>query len=124
MEWIMGNVVIVFVCCFWLRIKFWRLFYVVMLGFDKSGKIVILYWSKWKDWKERIVLILGFNVEIVWLFKDLRFKIWDVSGKEYLCLFWKVYVWKMDVIIFVVDSVNEDRIEEVKEELFNFVNFV
>lgn len=85
--------VIVFVCWFCLWIKFCRFFYVVMLGFDKSGKIVILYWSKWKDWKEWIVFIFVFNVEIVWLLKDLRFKIWDVSGKEYICLFWKVYVW-------------------------------
>lgn len=89
---VMGNRVVIFVRGFWLSIKFWRLYYIVMLGFDRSGKMVILYWSKWNDWKERIFLILVFNVEMVFMMKDVRLKIWDVSGKEYICLLWKVYV--------------------------------
>lgn len=118
----MGNAVIVSVRRFRPRIKFRRPFHVVMLGLDKSGKTAILYRSKWKDWKERIVPTPGFNVETVRPSKDLRFKIWDVSGKEHLRPLWKAYVRKTDAIIFVVDSANEDRIEEAKEELFNLVN--
>lgn len=104
------------------RIKFRRPFHVVMLGLDRSGKTAILYRSKWKDWKERIVPTPVFNVETVRPSKDLRFKIWDVSGKEHIRPLWKAYARQTDAIIFVVDSANEDRIEEAKEELFNLVN--
>ena len=118
----MGNAVVVSVRRFRPRIKFRRPFHVVMLGLDKSGKTAILYRSKWKDWKERIVPTPVFNVETVRPSKDLRFKIWDVSGKEQIRPLWKAYVRHADAIIFVVDSANEQRIDEAKEELFNLVN--
>ena len=118
----MGNTVVVSVRRFRPRIKFRRPFHVVMLGLDKSGKTAILYRSKWKDWKERIVPTPGFNVETVRPCKDLRFKIWDVSGKELIRPLWKAYARHTDAIIFVVDSANEERIDEAKEELFNLVN--
>lgn len=104
------------------RIKFRRAFHVVMLGLDKSGKTAILYRSKWKDWKEKIVPTPVFNVETVRPTKDLRFKIWDVSGKEHIRPLWKAYARHTDAIIFVVDSANEERMDEAKEELFNLVN--
>lgn len=117
----MGNTVIVSVRRFRPRIKFRRPFHVVMLGLDRSGKTAILYRSKWKDWKERIVPTPVFNVETVRPSKDLRFKIWDVSGKEQIRPLWKAYVRQADAIIFVVDSANEERIDEAREELFNLV---
>lgn len=118
----MGNAVIVSLRRFRPRIKLRRPFHVVMLGLDKSGKTAILYRSKWKDWKERIVPTPVFNVETVRPSKDLRFKIWDVSGKEHIRPLWKAYVRQTDAIIFVVDSANEERIEEAKAELFNLVD--
>lgn len=118
----MGNAVVVSFRRFRPSIKFRRPFHVVMLGLDKSGKTAILYRSKWKDWKERIAPTPVFNVEVVRPYKDLRFKIWDVSGKEHIRPLWKALVRHTDAIIFVVDSANEERIEEAKQELFNLVN--
>lgn len=118
----MGNKVVVSSRGVRPSIRFGRPFHVVMLGLDKSGKTEILYRSKWKDWRERILPTPVFNVEIVRPYKDVRYKIWDVSGKEHIRPLWKAYARQTDAIIFVVDSANEERMDEAKEELFNLVN--
>ena len=102
-----------------LRIR--RPFHAVMLGLDKSGKTSILYRSKLKEYVDTVPTT-AFNVETVRPSKRLKFKIWDVSGREQNRPLWKAYVRKTDALIFVVDSANEARIEEAKEELFNLVN--
>lgn len=102
--------------------RFRRPFHVVMLGLDESGKTAILYRSKRKDWRERIFPTPVFNVEIVRPYKDVSYKIWDVSGKEHIRPLWKAYARQTDAIIFVVDSTNEERMDEAKEELHNLVN--
>ena len=118
----MGNKVVVSSGGFRQSVRFRRPFHVVMLGLDESGKTAILYRSKWKDWRERIFPTPVFNVEIVRPYKDVSYKIWDVSGKEHIRPLWKAYARQTDAIIFVVDSTNEERMDEAKEELHNLVN--
>ena len=117
----MGNIVVVSIRR--LRPKLRKSFHVVMLGLDSSGKTAILYRSKFKEnVTKKCQPTTAFNVETVRPSKGLRFKIWDVSGREQKRPLWKAYARQTDAIIFVVDSANEDRIEEAKEELFNLVN--
>lgn len=118
----MGNRVVISARGFRPSIKLRRPYHIVMLGLDRSGKTAILYRSKWNDWKERILPTPVFNVETVFTTKDVTLKIWDVSGKEHIRPLWKAYARQTDAIIFVVDSANQDRMDEAKEELHNLVN--
>lgn len=63
--------------------------WVVILGLDGVGKIIILFKLKQDEFMQ-FILIIGFNVEIV-EYKNLKFIIWDVGGKYKLRLLWKYY---------------------------------
>src|SRR5688572_10878469 len=49
--------------------------------------------------------------------KGRTFKFWDIGGQDKLRPLWKTYSRKTDGIIFVVDSVDDERMEEAKMEL-------
>lgn len=120
-EAVMGNVFFLSLRRFRPMLKVKRPFHVVMLGLDKSGKTTILYRSKFREFV-KTVSTTAFNVETVRPFKGVRFKVWDIGGRDQNRPLWKAYVRHTDAIIFVVDSTNESRLDEAKEELFNILN--
>ncbi|XP_020902844.1 ADP-ribosylation factor [Exaiptasia diaphana] len=117
----MGNVVVLSFRRFRPMLKLKRPFHVVMVGLDKSGKTAILYRSKLREFV-KTVSTTAFNVETIRPFKGVRYKVWDIAGREQNRPLWKAYVRHTDAIIFVVDSTNESRLDEAKEELFNILN--
>lgn len=117
----MGNFVVLSVGRFRQQLKRTKPYHVVMVGLDRSGKTSILYRSKLRE-HINCVPTTAFNVETVRPSKELKFKIWDVGGRDQNRPLWKAYVRQTDALIFVVDCANEPRIEEAREELFNLVN--
>jgi ADP-ribosylation factor protein 6 len=63
----------------------------------------------------------GFNVESV-EFKNLTFSVWDVGGQKKIRMLWRHYYSNTDGLIFVVDSQDEARIAEAREELHGIAN--
>lgn len=94
--------------------------HVVMLGLDSAGKTTALYRLKFDQYLNTVPTI-GFNCEKVkgttGKAKGTSFLIWDVGGQDKLRPLWKSYTRCTDGIVFVVDSVDEERMEEAKMEL-------
>ena len=94
--------------------------HVAMLGLDFAGKTTVLYRLKYDQYLNAVPTI-GFNCErikgTVGKAKGASFSIWDVGGQEKLRPLWKSYTRCTDGIIFVLDSVEIERIEEAKIEL-------
>jgi len=88
---------------------------VVLLGLDGAGKTTLIYNLKMGEIVKTIPTI-GFNVENL-EYKNLKFTVWDVGGQYKIRKLWKHYYQNSDAIIFVVDSNDIERIEEVREEL-------
>ena len=63
----------------------------------------------------------GFNVEKV-QYKNVMFTVWDVGGQEKLRPLWRHYFNNTDGLIFVVDSLDRDRIGRAKEEFTSIIN--
>ena len=78
------------------------------------------------------VIAIGFNVETV-IYKNLKFQVWDLGGqtgiRSIFILFlnfsiifnrpyWRSYYPNTNAIIYVVDSVDRERLEISKQELF------
>ena len=83
---------------------------VLMLGLDNSGKTTVLYRLK----LDEVVLTIptiGFNVEAV-DYKGRGLLIWDVGGQPKIRLLWSHYFEETNVVIYVVDSNDKERIEE------------
>eukprot|EP01099_Mayorella_cantabrigiensis_P006455 TRINITY_DN5408_c0_g1_i1.p1 TRINITY_DN5408_c0_g1~~TRINITY_DN5408_c0_g1_i1.p1 ORF type:complete len:180 (-),score=35.53 TRINITY_DN5408_c0_g1_i1:766-1305(-) len=103
---------------FSLTKPFNQLFYtkevtLLMVGLDAAGKTTILY----KLNPEQVVTsipTIGFWLETL-EYETLRFKVWDVGGNN-MRIFWRPYLQNTQGLIFVVDSMDRDRIDEVKEE--------
>ena len=88
---------------------------ILMLGLDATGKTTILYQLKMGETVKTIPTI-GFNVE-TFDYKNFKFAIWDVGGQDKIKVTWKHFYQNTDGLIFVVDSNDQDRIDDAAEEL-------
>ncbi|XP_038068546.1 E3 ubiquitin-protein ligase TRIM23-like [Patiria miniata] len=88
---------------------------VVVLGLDNAGKTTILFKLKQNEFIQTIPTI-GFNVETV-EYKNVKFTIWDVGGDTKLRPLWKHYYFNTQALLFVIDSTDADRLDEVYDEL-------
>ncbi|XP_056293274.1 ADP-ribosylation factor-like protein 4C [Pseudoliparis swirei] len=100
--------------------------HIVMLGLDSAGKTTVLYRLKFNEFVNTVPTI-GFNTEKIKLSngtaKGISCHFWDVGGQEKLRPLWKSYSRCTDGIIYVVDSVDVDRLEEAKTELHKVTKF-
>lgn len=62
---------------------------------------------------------MGLNVENI-KYKSMEFTLWDVSGQA--TKLWKHYFDKINAIIFVVDSTDQERLERARDELHKIVD--
>jgi len=92
---------------------------ILMLGLDAAGKTTILYKMKLGDFVQTIPTI-GFNVETI-KYKNVRFDCWDAGGQEKFRRLWHHYCQNSQALIFVVDSADEERMSEAKEELHRII---
>merc|ERR1711973_33064 len=67
---------------------------ILILGLDGAGKTTILY----------------------------RFQVWDLGGQTSIRPYWRCYYSNTDAIIYVVDSVDRDRIGISKQELVSMLD--
>ena len=88
---------------------------ILMVGLDAAGKTTILYQLKLGE-MAHTAPTLGFNVETV-SYKNIEFMVWDMGGQDAIRPLWRHYYENCEAIIFVVDSADEERLEEAKEEL-------
>ncbi|KAJ6762370.1 ARF6/ARFB-FAMILY SMALL GTPASE, partial [Salix koriyanagi] len=89
---------------------------VVMLGLDAAGKTTILYKLHIGEVLSTVPTI-GFNVEKV-QYKNVVFIVLDVGGQgaHKLRPLWRHFFHDTDGLIYVVDSLDRERIGQAKEE--------
>lgn len=90
---------------------------VLLLGLDNAGKTTLLYRLKDDEFVDTVPTI-GLNIEEI-THQGSKITLWDVSGKSRKL--WKHYYDRVDGILFVVDSTDIGKIEDVKEELANLM---
>lgn len=93
---------------------------ILILGLDGAGKTTILYRLQVGEVVTTIPTI-GFNVEQV-TYKNLKFQVWDLGGQTSIRPYWRCYYSNTDAIIYVVDSVDRDRIGISKQELVSMLD--
>ncbi|KAK3588747.1 hypothetical protein CHS0354_024225 [Potamilus streckersoni] len=91
---------------------------IAMFGLDKAGKTAILYRLKLHEFVTTIPTS-GFNRETVHITSGLSFTIWDIGGDDKIRPLWKMYLKGSKGLIYVIDSSDEERLEEARKELFS-----
>lgn len=96
--------------------------HVVVIGLDSAGKTSLLYRLKLREFVDTIPT-KGFNMERIKVpmgntkSNSTMFQVWDVGGQDKLRPLWKSYTRRTDGLVFVVDAVEAERMEEAKVEL-------
>ncbi len=92
---------------------------ILVLGLDNAGKTTIL--KKLSD--EDITHIMptqGFNIKSV--VKDgFKLNVWDVGGQREIRPYWRNYFDNTDALVYVIDSADGERLEEVNIELSRLI---
>ena len=90
---------------------------VLLLGLDRAGKTTVLYKMKQID-LDSYIPTLGFNVETFQPIKNVSFTFWDIGAQNRLRPLWrKSYFVGCQGILYVVNSSEDSRFDEAKEEL-------
>ena len=87
---------------------------ILMVGLDAAGKTTILYKLHIGEVLSTVPTI-GFNVEKV-QYKNVLFTVWDVGGQEKLRPLWRHYFNNTDGLIYVVDSLDRERVNKAANE--------
>lgn len=88
---------------------------IVMVGLDAAGKTTLLYRLKLGDTTQTIPTI-GFNVERITI-GTLDCIVWDIGGQSKLRQLWSHYLAGANMLLFVVDSHDRDRLQMAADEL-------
>lgn len=92
---------------------------VLLLGLDNAGKSTLLYKLK-HNTSVSTVPTIGFNVEMLEARKNRRkiaITIWDVGGQGNMRDHWPNFYQNAGAIVFVVDSADQERLNEARREL-------
>lgn len=95
-------------------------FRLLMLGLDGAGKTTILYKLKLGEVVSSVPTI-GFNVDTV-EYRNISFTVWDVGGQNKIRPLWRHYYQGTSGLIFVIDSNDDQRLDEARKELHSILN--
>jgi len=88
---------------------------ILVLGLDNAGKTTILRSLSSED-ISTIMPTQGFNIKS--LSQDgFKLNVWDIGGQREIRPYWRNYYDQTDALIYVVDSADEMRVQEVKDNL-------
>ena len=87
---------------------------ILIIGFDESGKTSIFNRFKYFNENENTNRTIFFNLECI-LYKGCNFTLRDLGGEKARIL-WRHYFQSANAIIFVIDSTDNDNIEDAIEE--------
>lgn len=92
----------------------------IILGLDNAGKTTILKAFKGET-KLNLPPTKGFNFQ-KFEYKNTSFILWDLGGQKSIRKFWEDFYQKEnDIIIYVIDSNDSERLEETGKELYNIL---
>eukprot|EP01017_Pseudomicrothorax_dubius_P040460 TRINITY_DN6329_c0_g2_i4.p1 TRINITY_DN6329_c0_g2~~TRINITY_DN6329_c0_g2_i4.p1 ORF type:complete len:115 (+),score=19.48 TRINITY_DN6329_c0_g2_i4:124-468(+) len=95
---------------------------ILILGLDNAGKTTILYKLRLNEVVQTVPTI-GFNLETVKV-DNLVLQVWDLGGQTAIRPYWRSYYPNTNAIIYVIDSVDKERIEISKQELMMILQVI
>ncbi|KAL4232546.1 hypothetical protein ACF0H5_007237 [Mactra antiquata] len=94
---------------------------VLILGLDGAGKTAILYKSKLDDTIFANPPPRGINIEMMTPKRGARIKVFDMPGHKMTRHLWHTWFMGSEAVVFVVDSVDNVRVDEAKFELHDLL---
>lgn len=89
-----------------------------MVGLDYAGKTTMAY--KLSSEVNTTIPTIGFTIE-EWNHKGIHFKSWDVGGSLRIRPLFRHYYGNIDLLTFVVDATDHERLEDAKDEFYKMI---
>ncbi|KAH9578231.1 Small GTPase superfamily [Trypanosoma melophagium] len=96
-----------------------RLRSILILGLDNAGKTCILKKLSDDD-TSKTMPTQGFNIKTLTAGR-LKLSVWDIGGQQSIRHYWRHYFGETDVLIFVIDAADMQRLEEAQKELHHIL---
>lgn len=93
---------------------------ICMVGLENSGKTTILNVLS-MGYPIETLPTVGYNVKSLKK-EGITMKVWDLGGQQMFRELWPRYTANADVILFVVDSSDFDRVPQAKKELHQLLD--
>ncbi|XP_072476938.1 ADP-ribosylation factor-like protein 9 [Notamacropus eugenii] len=93
---------------------------VLVLGLDGAGKTSVLHTLATNKVQHSIAPTQGFNAVCI-NNGDMQMEFLEIGGSEPFRSYWKMYLSKVLVLIFVVDSADHGRLPDAKEHLHQLI---
>ncbi|CAH0697208.1 unnamed protein product [Spodoptera exigua] len=87
----------------------------LLLGLDNAGKTTLLKQLASED-VNHVTPTAGFNIKSV-LSNGFKLNVWDIGGQRKIRPYWRNYFENTDILIYVVDCSDHQRLEETGQEL-------
>ena len=87
----------------------------LIIGLDNAGKTTIVKTLAGEDISE-VSPTLGFSIKSL-SFRNYRLNIWDIGGQKSLRSYWRNYFEQTDGLIWVIDSADKRRMNDMVSEL-------
>ncbi|CAH8480916.1 unnamed protein product [Dicrocoelium dendriticum] len=88
---------------------------ILLLGLDNAGKTTILKQLASEDINQTTPT-LGFNIKSVHS-QGFKLNVWDIGGLQRIRPYWRNYFENTDVLVYVIDSSDKERLGETGQEL-------
>ncbi|XP_039967662.1 ADP-ribosylation factor-like protein 3 [Bactrocera neohumeralis] len=92
---------------------------ILLLGLDNAGKTTILKQLASED-IATVTPTAGFNIKSV-AADGFKLNVWDIGGQWKIRPYWKNYFANTDVLIYVIDCTDRERLSETNRELFELL---
>jgi ADP-ribosylation factor protein 1 len=89
---------------------------ICLIGLDGAGKTTVLSYFRFNEAPGATVPTIGFNVETLEI-GGCSICVWDIGGQDKIRKLWHHYYENTNGVIFVVDSLDRDRMGEARDEL-------
>ena len=91
-----------------------------LVGLDGAGKTTIINKLIDVNFKNETAPTIGIDTKEIKI-KNINVKVFDLAGQESMRNVWKYYFSSTEGIIFVIDASRQDRMADVKEELYKIL---
>ncbi|XP_036322908.1 ADP-ribosylation factor-like protein 3 [Rhagoletis pomonella] len=92
---------------------------ILLLGLDNAGKTTILKQLASEE-ISTVTPTAGFNIKSV-AADGFKLNVWDIGGQWKIRPYWKNYFANTDVLIYVIDCTDRERLSETGRELFELL---
>ena len=107
------------ICSFfdWIRSLFWsKEMDITVLGLQNAGKTSFVNVIANSQFHENMISTIGFNMRQLRK-GNITIKVWDLGGEPRFRGMWERYCRGVNVIVYVVDATDIEKLDEAKHEL-------